>query len=66
MNEAPLKLPEISDMTGVPISTLRWMRATNSGGPKTFVLAGRVVAFRADVEAWVQAQYDAAGTGRTV
>ncbi|WP_282946999.1 helix-turn-helix transcriptional regulator [Cellulomonas endometrii] len=54
-----LKLPEISEQTGVPINTLRSLRASGRG-PKTFMLAGRVVAKREDVNAWVQEQYDAA------
>lgn len=54
-----LRLPQISEATGVPIATLRFLRATDRG-PRMFTLAGRVVAKREDVEAWIEEQYQAA------
>lgn len=47
-----LRLPQIADRTGVPIATLRWYRHRGIG-PKTFRLAGRVVAYEDDIDAWV-------------
>jgi len=47
-----LRLPDIEQRTGVPIATLRWYRHRGIG-PKTFLLAGRVVAYEDDVDAWV-------------
>lgn len=49
-----MTLREVSAFTKVPLETLRWYRA-RSGGPRTFKLAGRVVARREDVEAWIAA-----------
>lgn len=51
-------LHQIHERTGIPLNTLRYYRATGVG-PKTFKLGGRVVAFEDDVEAWIQAAYDA-------
>jgi predicted DNA-binding transcriptional regulator AlpA len=48
-----LKLRQIEERTGVPINTLRWLRHRGEG-PKTFLLAGRVVAYADDVDAWVK------------
>ena len=47
-----LRLPEIAQRTGVPIATLRWYRHRGIG-PRTFLFAGRVVAYEDDVDAWV-------------
>lgn len=55
-----LGLDQISEMTGVPVNTLRYYRATGKHGPKTFKLGGKVVAFEEDVEAWIQEAYEAA------
>lgn len=54
-----ITLEQISEKTGVPIATHRYYRATGQG-PKTFKLGGKVVAFEDDVDAWIQAAYDAA------
>jgi predicted DNA-binding transcriptional regulator AlpA len=50
-----LLLEEISHVSRVPLETLRWFRKNNRG-PRTFRLGGRVVAFRADVDAWILEQ----------
>jgi len=54
-----LQLHQVAHETGVPLSTLRYYRATGQG-PKTFKLGGKVVAFQDDVDAWIQAAYEAA------
>ena len=58
MTERPtdlLRLPDIQARYGIPLATLRHMRA-NSQGPACFLLCGRVVAYRGDVDAWIDAQ----------
>lgn len=62
MSRRILTLDEVSERTGVPVNTLRFYRATRSGGPKTFKLGGRVVALEEDVDAWVSACYHAEDT----
>ena len=59
-----LTLNQVSELTHVPVATLRWFRAQNIG-PKTFRLGGRVMAREEDVDAWVQAQYLASTTEDT-
>jgi hypothetical protein len=54
MDRKILRLTEIHERTGVPINTLRWLRHTGRGGTKTFLLAGRVVSYEDDVDAWVE------------
>jgi len=53
-----LKLREVAALTGVPINTLRFYRS-QGGGPRSFLLAGRVVYKASDVEAWIEASYEA-------
>jgi predicted DNA-binding transcriptional regulator AlpA len=50
-----LRLPDIEARYGIPLATLRHMRATGQG-PKFFVLAGRVVVWRRDFLDWVSAE----------
>jgi hypothetical protein len=50
-----MQLQEIADATGVPLATLRWYRHRGHGGPRTFLLGRRVVAYEDDVAAWVEA-----------
>lgn len=52
-----LQLPEIAERTTLSVDSLRWLRHTGRG-PRTFKLGRRVVAFEADVEAWIEAQRD--------
>jgi len=42
----------VSDMTGVPVGTLRYWRSTNQG-PASFTLGRRVVYRRSEVERWL-------------
>jgi len=51
-----LLLEEISELTRVPVNTLRYLRQ-NGQGPKMFKVVGRVVARRKDVADWI-AQYE--------
>ena len=58
-----MTLEEVSAATGVPVATLRYIRATKpERGPRLFVLAGRVRAKRGDVEAWIEHQYRSTST----
>lgn len=58
MGDRPLNLPQISEMSGVPVNTLRFYRSTNQG-PPMFKLGRRVVAMESDVVAWIKSQRDA-------
>ena len=53
-----LTLDEVSELTHIPIATLRWYRAKGIG-PKTFRLGGRVMAREVDVDEWIRDQYAA-------
>jgi predicted DNA-binding transcriptional regulator AlpA len=48
-----LSLAEVSEMTGIPVDTLRYWRATESGGPASYRLGRRVVYDRTAVVAWI-------------
>lgn len=56
MTDQLLTLPEIAEMTRVPIDTLRWYRHRNTG-PKMFRLGRRIVARESDVLAWIDEQF---------
>ena len=53
-----MTITEISHDLKVPVNTLRFWRSRGTG-PRTFRLGGRVVAKRADVNAWIESQYAA-------
>ena len=61
----PLKIPEVSAMTGIPEATLRWYRHAGVGGPPNFKLGRRVMYLETDVLAWMQQEYEA-GIGTQV
>ena len=50
-----LRIREVSDLTGIPVNTLRSWRQGGTG-PVSHRLGGRVVYRRSDVEAWKQSQ----------
>jgi predicted DNA-binding transcriptional regulator AlpA len=57
--EELLTMPEVAELTRLPIATLRWYRATGQGGPKSGKVGGRRVMYRrADVEAWIQSAFE--------
>ena len=58
-----LTLDKVSELTHVPVATLRWYRSRKIG-PKTFRLGGRVMAREDYVEAWIQEQYAASTEAR--
>ncbi|MCB0055657.1 MAG: helix-turn-helix domain-containing protein [Anaerolineae bacterium] len=49
-----MTIEEVSEVTRVPVPTLRWWRSTNSGGPRSARVGRRVMYRRADVEAWIE------------
>lgn len=53
-----LTMEEVSEAIRVPLATLRFWRAKGTG-PKSFRMGRRVMYKREDVEAWIEAQYDA-------
>ena len=49
---------EVAEKTRLPLSTLRYYRHAGKG-PRSFLLGSRVVYKRADVETWIEQQYQA-------
>jgi predicted DNA-binding transcriptional regulator AlpA len=50
---------DVSEMTRVPVATLRYWRHIGKGGPKSFKIGNRVAYKLEDVEQWIEAQYAA-------
>lgn len=62
LSRQPLTTVQVSEQTSIPAATLRYWRSAGIG-PKSFKL-GRVVRYRPeDVDAWMQAQYEATKVG---
>ncbi|QCX28078.1 helix-turn-helix transcriptional regulator [Nocardioides jishulii] len=59
MNPHLLRLPEVSEMTGIPAATLRFWRHQGTG-PRSTKLGRRVVYREADVIAWIDEQFEKA------
>ena len=57
-----LSTSEVSEMTGLSESTLRYFRATDQG-PKSGKLGRRCMYRSEDVEAWIEAQLEATARG---
>lgn len=58
-----LKTKQVSELTGIPVGTLRFWRSTEVG-PASFSLGpGRVVYRRSEVERWIAAQEAATKRG---
>ena len=53
---------KVSEVTGVPVGTLRYWRHADQG-PASFTLGRRVVYRQAEVEAWIEAQERATRRG---
>lgn len=53
-----LTLEEVSEITRVPVNTLRFYRHRGTG-PKLAKVGGRLVAKREDVEKWVNEAFEA-------
>lgn len=52
-----LRADEVADMLGVPVATVRYWRHMGTG-PKSAKLGRRIVYREADVQAWVDQQFD--------
>lgn len=55
--EGLITIQRLSEEIGVPEATLRYWRQQGTG-PKSARIGRRVMYRRADVEAWIQAQFD--------
>lgn len=57
MRRTILTVQEVSAMTGVPVETLRYWRKLGVGGPRSWKLTPRRVAYdEDDVNEWLDAQ----------
>lgn len=63
MTRKILRLEEIAERANVPLATLRYYRYIGEGGPRTWKLGRRVVAYEDDVESWLEGLAAAAGSG---
>jgi predicted DNA-binding transcriptional regulator AlpA len=54
---------EVSELTGIPVYTLKDYRAKGDKGPRSAVIAGKVKYKRADVLAWIDEQFENSGKG---
>lgn len=55
-----MTMAEVADMTRVPENTLRFYRHKGTG-PKSGKIGGRIMYRRADVDAWINEAFAAAG-----
>lgn len=55
-----MTIEEVSELIRIPASTLRFYRHKGEGGPRSAKIGGRVMYRRADVEAWLDAQFEEA------
>jgi predicted DNA-binding transcriptional regulator AlpA len=53
-----LLMEEVSELTRIPMSTLRFYRHSNQG-PRSFKLGGRIAYKRSDVLDWIESRYNA-------
>lgn len=51
-------MAEVSEMTRIPVATLRWYRNLGNKGPRSALLGGRVMYREQDVLAWINAQFE--------
>ncbi len=56
-----LRLPDVSELTGIPEATLRFWRHAGTG-PRSAKFGRRVVYREADVLAWIDRQFENDGT----
>lgn len=62
MDDEIIGTPVVSQMTGIPVGTLRYFRSTNQG-PASFALGRRVVYRRSEIERWIAEQEQATKRG---
>lgn len=56
-----LRIEDVEALTGIPVGTLRHWRAIGQG-PKSAKFGKRIVYREGDVTAWVNAQFESAGS----
>ena len=56
--EKLLRLPEVAELTGLPVNTLRFWRHQGTG-PRSIKLGRRVVYRECDVVAWIEEHFGA-------
>lgn len=57
-----LRIGQVSEWTGISENTLRYWRARDEGeGPKAAKIGKNLVWRESDVQAWLDAQFEAAG-----
>lgn len=54
-----IDIGQVSELTKIPEATLRYYRYLGDRGPKSFKIGRRVMYRRADVDAWIEEQYNA-------
>lgn len=51
-------MAEVSEMTRIPVATLRYYRHLSNKGPRSALLGGRVMYRESDVIDWINAQFE--------
>lgn len=51
-------MAEVSEMTRIPVNTLRYYRAVSNKGPRFALIGGRLMAREQDVIAWINEQFE--------
>ena len=65
MVDTILNTTDVSELTRIPVATLRWYRHQRTG-PKSFRLGPRKVFYKeSDVIAWLEEQYDTHNKGKS-
>lgn len=49
---------EVSELTRIPVATLRYYRHLGNKGPRSALLGGRVMYRQQDVEQWINEQFE--------
>lgn len=55
-------MTEVSQITGIPVRTLRWYRLQDIG-PRSFRLGRRVVYDREELDGWLEERWKITGAG---
>lgn len=53
-------MAEVSEMTRIPVNTLRYYRHLGNKGPRSASLGGRIMYREQDVLAWINEQFEEA------
>ncbi|ALG29706.1 hypothetical protein AOZ07_12430 [Glutamicibacter halophytocola] len=55
-----LTMTEVSEMTGIPVNTLRYYRHLGNKGPRSALIGSRIMYREQDVLAWINEQFEEA------